>query len=125
MVGRDDQPVYYQVDGMIDVRVSATRAVLRTTGTSTLGGPGASEGGETRSARRSSRPAYFCRLGARVAAPPMAGSRGSIHLGWQDRHRGAEVLVAVMRDRLAAAAMTLVIEADAPTTVPDAAMTGE
>lgn len=92
---------------MIDVRVSATLAVLRTTGASTLGGPGASEDGETRSARRSSCPAYFCRLRARVAATPMAGSRGSVHLWWQNRHRGAEVLVAVMRDRWAAAAMTL------------------
>jgi len=47
MTGRDDRPVYYQVDGMIDVHVSGTLAVLRATGTSTLGGPRSSEGGDT------------------------------------------------------------------------------
>ncbi len=37
MAGWDDQPVYYQVDVMIDAHVSATLAVLRTNGISTLG----------------------------------------------------------------------------------------
>lgn len=37
MAGRDDQPVYYEVEGMIDAHVNPTLAVLWTTGTSTLG----------------------------------------------------------------------------------------
>lgn len=37
MAGRDDQPGYYEVDGMIDAHVIPTLAVLWTTGTSTLG----------------------------------------------------------------------------------------
>ena len=37
MAGRNNQPVYYGVDGMIDAHVNPTLTVLWTTGTSTLG----------------------------------------------------------------------------------------